>query len=240
MKKTRILLVDDEQDALGLLESLLKGKDFVSVVGKASNKSEALAMLIEKHPDVIFQDIQMHDTNGLDLVDEYRKMHFEGKIVFITAYVEYAIEAIKKAAFDYLLKPVDPDELESLMLRLLAEQNDNGNQHEVNPSRKLKIPTRQGYSFVSIGDIIYCEADGNYTYIFTSTKENITSSVNLGKFEEELHEPHFFRINRSVLINTNYLASINKGEKICQIKKDGEQFEFYISSKRIKMLESVL
>lgn len=238
MAKIKILLVDDEDDALSLLESLLDRIDYVQVVGKAANKADAISKVIELQPDVIFQDIQMHGTSGLDLVDEYRKYHFNGKIVFVTAHSEYAIKAIKKMAYDYLLKPVDIEELQSLTLRLLADQSELG--HESNQLRKLKIPTRQGYSLIPVNDIIYCEADGNYTSIATGIADKVTTSVNLGKIEKELSDTKFFRINRSVLINTDYLTSINKGDKLCQLMKSSEEITLQISSKRIKALERIL
>ena len=239
MKRISILLVDDEIDALILLERILGSNNHVEVVGKADNKSEAIAKVVELKPDVVFQDIQMHGVNGLELVDEYRKYHFNGKIVFVTAHAEYAIDAIKKTAYDYLLKPVDLDELNSLVIRLLSDQN--GLDEQISKHiKRLKIPTRQGYSLVPLNDIMYCEADGNYTCIASGIEEKVTTSINLGKVEEELSDNKFFRINRSVIINTDYLTSLDKGKKLCHLKKSNSEFDFHISAKRFKALESFL
>jgi DNA-binding LytR/AlgR family response regulator len=236
MKNISILLVDDEIDSLILLESLLKKINFVKVLGKADNRSEAIAKIVELKPDVVFQDIEMHDINGLELVDEYRKYHFAGKVVFVTAHAEYAIDAIKKTAYDYLLKPVDMEELNSLVFRMLSDLNETGDQ-QADQVRRLKIPTRQGYSLVNVNDIIYCEADGNYTCITSGEDDKVTTSTNLGKIEEELNDSKFFRISRSVVINTDYLTSLDKGKKICHLKKQKDEYDFHISSKRIKILE---
>ena len=239
MKKISIVLVDDESDSLMLMESLLKNIDFVDVLGKADNRSEAIIKIVELKPDVVFQDIEMHGVNGLDLVDEYRKYHFAGKIVFVTAHAEYAIDAIKKTAYDYLLKPVDMEELNSLIFRLMSDQNELEEQSALQ-ARRLKIPTRQGYSLIAVNDIMYCEADGNYTCIAAGQDDKVTTSTNLGKIEEDLNDAKFFRISRSVLINTDYLTSLDKGKKICHLRKFNSEFDFHISSKRIKELESFI
>jgi len=237
MRKIRILLVDDESDSLALLGGLLEGVSHAQVIGTADTKEDAIIKVVEMKPDVIFQDIEMHGVNGLDLVDEYRKYHFEGKVVFVTAHSQYAIDAIKKAAYDYLLKPVDLDELNSLLIRLLSDQIGLKNGNQVN---RLKIPTRKGYSLVPIHEIMFCEADGNYTTIATGKDDKITTSINLGKVEEELSDAAFFRVNRSVLINTDYLVSLDKGKKTCDLKKSSDLFSFHISSKRLRTLETLI
>lgn len=235
----KILLVDDEPDALDLLECLLINKKGVAVVGSADNKSEAIRKMIDLQPDVIFQDIQMGNTNGLELVDEYRKHHFTGKIVFVTAYIQYAIEAIKKAAFDYLLKPVGIDDLDELLLKLLCEQS-QAQQNGQAKTEKLKIPTRTGYSLVNMDEIVFCKAIGNYTTITTKTDEPITTSMHLGKVETHLPGDAFFRLSRSVIINTNFLVSVNKGENICVLKTCENKFKFHIPQKMIKELENLV
>ncbi len=235
----KILLVDDEPDAMELLECLLINKKRIEVIGKAQHKNEAIEKMIDLKPDIIFQDIQMGETNGLEMVDEYRKFHFTGKIVFVTAHMQYAIDAIKKAAFDYLLKPVDLDELETLILRLLSENNFTAN-NEVSKNEKLKIPTRTGYSLINTNEIVFCKADRNYTIINFKNVSSITTSMNLGVIETKLTPGSFFRLNRSVIINTIFLVSVNKGEKSCLVKAFRREYEFHISGKKIKELEDML
>lgn len=240
MKNTlKILLVDDEVFALELLDSLLQNKNGVEVVGQAINRNEAIRKMIDLQPDVIFQDIQMGEgINGLEMVDDYRAHHFTGKIVFVTAYIKYAIEAIKKEAFDYLLKPVDMEDLDALILRLLSEQNPT-QENDQTKTEKLKIPTRTGYSLVNINDIVFCQANGNYTNIITRADEPTTTSMNLGKVETKLPGDIFFRLSRSVIINTNFLASVNKGERICLLKAFEKEYKFHIPGKMIKELENL-
>jgi len=236
--KVKILLVDDEQDALDLMEHLLGKLDQVEVVGKASSRFEAVSLLLTHRPNVIFQDVQMHGESGLDFIDEYRKHYFTGKVVFVTAHSKYAIEAIKKSAFDYLLKPVDLDELESLVLRLMAETR--GENPPESHIRKLKIATRSGYFLIAPEDVVFFEADGNYTKIVQANGEHITSSVHLGKLEDELSEATFCRISRSVIMNIKYLVAVNKGRQECTLKTNHEEFVKHISSKRFGALEAMI
>lgn len=237
--KIKILLVDDEEDALELLEHILYNRENVQVVGKASDKKNAISEMIIKKPDVIFQDIQMHDISGIELVDEYRKLHYKGKIVFVTAYADYAIDAIKKDAFDYLLKPVDPEELDELIMKLLSKKLKLQVKTK-SSNRKLKIPIRSGISFVNKGDIVYSKANGNYTEIVKSDGEQLTTSRHLGRIEEELAEGKFFRISRSAIINIDYLEGLNRGQKECSLQVSGDLHTLRISSQKAKELENLL
>lgn len=236
----RILLVDDELDALDLMEELLTNMKGVEVVGKASNKFEAISLLISNKPNVIFQDIQMLGESGLDLVDEYRTHHFKGEVVFVTAHTQYAIDAIKKNAFDYLLKPVDLDDLQSLILRLLSEIQLKKTANEGHVAKRLKVPTRSGYLLISLDEIAFCEADGNYTHITKSDGERLTTSVHLGKLVENLDINSFFRVSRSAIMNINFLVAVNKGKQECTLKTTGGDFTLHISGKRVGALEALI
>jgi two-component system, LytTR family, response regulator len=237
MKKERIkiLLVDDEPDALELMQELLRNTKDVEVVGKASDRFEAIELMIQKEPDVIFQDIEMQGVSGLQLVDEYRKHHFTGRVVFVTAHSKYAIEAIKKAAYDYLLKPVDLDELKTLILKLYSDHKPQNN-----VSKKLKIPTRTGYVLIAKEDIAICEADGNYTHIIKKDATRITISAHLGKIEEQLTEANFFRLSRSVIVNLHFIDSVDKGNRECRVKLSSNEYVLHISRKSIGVLEKRL
>jgi two-component system, LytTR family, response regulator len=237
MKKERmkILLVDDEQDALDLMYELLKNMNDVEVVGKASDRLEAIELMIHNEPHVIFQDIEMQGVSGLQLVDEYRKHYFAGRVVFVTAHSKYAIEAIKRAAYDYLLKPVDLDELKILILKLYSDHKTQNN-----ASKKLKIPTRTGYVLIAKEDIAICEADGNYTNIIKKDTTRITITAHLGKVEEGLTEPNFFRLSRSIIVNLHFLDSVDKGNRECKVKLLANEYVLPISRKSIGMLEERL
>lgn len=234
-ERIKILLVDDEHDALDLMHELLRNLKDVEVVGKASDHFEAIELMIHNEPDVIFQDIEMQGVSGLQLVDEYRKHHFAGRVVFVTAHSKYAIEAIKKAAYDYLLKPVDLDELKTLILKLYSDHKTLNN-----ASKKLKIPTRTGYVLIDKEDIAICEADGNYTNIIKKDTTRITITAHLGRVEEGLTESNFFRLSRSIIVNLHFLDSVDKGNRECRVKLLTNEYVLPISRKSIGMLEERL
>lgn len=231
----KLLLVDDEADALDLMQELLRNVSSVEVVGKATDRFRAIELMIQKEPDVIFQDIEMQGVSGLDLVDEYRKHHFAGRVVFVTAHSKYAIEAIKKAAYDYLLKPVDLEELKTLILKLYSDHRADNN-----AIKKLKIPTRTGYVLIDKEDIAICEADGNYTNIIKKDATRITITAHLGRVEEGLTEPNFFRLSRSIIVNLDFLDSVDKGNRECRVKLLTNEYVLPMSRKSIGMLDKRL
>jgi len=121
----------------------------------------------------------------------------------------------------------------------LCEQN-HAQENGQAKTGKLKIPTRSGYSLVDISEIVFCQANGNYTNITTIAGEPTTTSMNLGMVETKLPTDVFFRLSRSVIINTNFLASVNKGEKKCVLKTCGKEYEFHIPGKMIKELDNMM
>lgn len=239
----KILLVDDEPGALELMEDLLKDFPYVVVTGKARNRLEAIAMVREQKPNVVFQDIEMGGKNGLELVDEYRLIGYAGKIVFVTAYQQYAIDAIRKAAFDYLLKPVDMEELKNMLTRLISKNSSGSHRKSENPSgqnTKLKLPTRTGFRLINYSDIAFLEAEGNYTIIYLLDGGNLMASTHLGKLEELLNPKTFFRVSRSHIINLDYLFSVHKALKLCVLRTEFKEYELPIAKGRMAVLEAFI
>lgn len=239
MKKSdfTVLLVDDEIYALHLLEELLAKRPHIGRIEKATRKIQALELAFAMKPDIIFQDIRMGEASGIDMVDEYRKLNLTSEIVFVTAYEQYAIEAIRKRAFDYLLKPVDPDELDSMLLRLRARVNGTAKESQSSVGEKLKIPTRHGYMLTDIKDIVFCEASGNYTNITMRDGSKVISSGNLGKICSSLTANTFIRLNRSVLANTDFLVEVNKGKRTCMLRAENKEYIISVSSSKLKELD---
>lgn len=239
----KILLVDDEPGALELMEELLKDFPYVVVTGKARNRLEAIAMIREQKPNVVFQDIEMGGKNGLELVDEYRLIGYTGKIVFVTAYQQYAIDAIRKAAFDYLLKPVDIEDLENMLKRLMSlisSRITTKFENKSLKSAKLRLPTRTGFRLINFSDIIFFEAEGNYTNIHLSDGCNLMASSHLGRLEYLLDKQIFFRISRSHIINLDYLLSVHKAMHLCLMKSASFEIELPISKARMASIEAFL
>jgi two-component system LytT family response regulator len=243
----RALIVDDEQGAQDILEHLLLRIPDVEVIGKASSADEALDMVINCLPDLVFLDVQMPEKNGFQMVDYMQKYMLNTQVVFVTAHAEFAINAMKVSAFDYLLKPVLMSELQETMLRFKAARRKASSlaNHEplsAKPVRpcKIKFNTRAGYILVSPDEIMYCEADVNYTTIFFGKENREVITVNLGRVEEILACHSFYRISRSILINQLYLAKADRQKKQCLLVKEGERVVLDISPNHIREMERFL
>jgi two-component system, LytTR family, response regulator len=240
----RVLIVDDEERARELLEILLLRVHDVTVCGKAASADEALELIMITRPDLVFLDVQMPEKNGFQLVDYLKKYMMDIPVVFVTAHAEFAIPALKVSAFDYLLKPVMMEQLQETILRFRAERmikhRVKKQQNETSPDGKksrLKFNTRTGYLLVSPADIIYCEAEVNYTTFHFGSGNTEVVTVNLGRVEELLAPWPFCRISRSVLINTSFLKKADRRKKKCLLEKGGEKIWLDIPPNQIRELE---
>jgi two-component system LytT family response regulator len=214
----RAIIVDDEAKARENLAILLH--DFVKgieVVALCQNISEA-ATAVELHsPDVVFLDIQLQRETGFDLLTTLKEVNFE--VIFTTAYTEYAIKAFKFSAIDYLLKPIDIEELKKAVAKVEKRSGQNMTnrltqlvQHLKQASdSRIALPTMEGLVFVNIQDILYCEASSNYTQIFTAQEKYLVSKT-LKEYDELLSDHNFFRIHNSYLININSIKKYVKGD----------------------------
>ncbi len=215
------LIIDDEaKGRLALREKLSAYCPEVAVVAEAANGKEALLQIQHHNPQLIFLDIEMPRMNGFEMLNELPEKKFH--IIFTTAYDQYAIKAIRYAAFDYLLKPIDIEELKTAIANVVATENNQTKrqvelltQHMQQPRKqlsKLAIPTLDGLMFYDINNIIYLEANSNYTNIYLTNKTKITASKTLKEFEELLPADIFFRTHHSYLINLNYIKRYIKGD----------------------------
>jgi two-component system, LytTR family, response regulator len=246
-KGIRALIVDDEEEARNLLERLLYRIPDVEVIGKAASADEALDMVINCLPDLVFLDVHMPEKNGFQLVDYFKKYLLNTRVVFVTAHAEFAIDAMKVSAFDYLLKPVLMSQLTDTILRFKAERLQVFNAHKADRLSektshpcKIKFNTRTGYILVSPAEIMYCEADVNYTNIYFDKDNREIVTVNLGRMEEILAPYSFYRISRSVLINQVYLSKADRQKKKCLLVKANERILLDIPPNHIRELEKLL
>ena len=191
----------------------------MEVVALCHNVEEAIAAVGAHAPDVVFLDIQLQRETGFDLLTRLKEINFE--VIFTTAYSEYAIKAFKFSAIDYLLKPIDIEELKKAVSKVekrvsnsmasrLTQLVQNLKQGSAE-NYKIALPTMEGLVFVNIKDILYCEASSNYTQIFT-TEEKYLVSKTLKEYDELLSDHNFFRIHNSYLININSIKKYVKGE----------------------------
>jgi two-component system LytT family response regulator len=213
--KIRSLIIDDERLAREELKSLLKNHPEIEIIGEAKNATEGIELITKEQPDLIFLDIQMPEMNGFEMLKELDEMP---QVIFITAYDEYALEAFKVKALDYLLKPVHPEDLKHTIERLALSQNEDEFTSTIHPQfdrkdRQLTITDRvfikdnEKCFFPKLEEIRYFESHGNYIKVFFSKhKPMILRSLN--SLEERLDPNHFFRANRKYIINLNYIENI--------------------------------
>jgi two-component system, LytTR family, response regulator len=217
---TAVIIDDEAKGRMALREKLLAYCPQIKLLAEAGSGQEALKQIQQHHPQLIFLDIEMPMMNGFEMLNELPEKNFH--IIFTTAYDQYAIKAIKYAAFDYLLKPIDIEELKSAVEKIDARENNETKkqvellqqnmQHPKKQLNKLAIPTLEGLLFYDINDIIHLEANSNYTNIYFINKTKITASKTLKEFEEMLPEDIFFRTHHSHLINLSYIKRYIKGD----------------------------
>ncbi len=219
----RAVIVDDEHKSRENLKNLLEEFcDGVEVIGLAQNVKEGIEFIDNLHPDLVFLDIQMQGETGFDLLEHYRKFDFG--VIFTTAHSEYAIRAIRFSAIDYLLKPIDIEELQLAVKKageLAGQESQFKNKLEVllqnlkpdnKTNYKIALPTTNGLVFIKIHDILYCQGESNYTIIHIAGDKKYMVSKTLKDYEEMLSEYNFFRIHKSYLINLNEIKEYVRGD----------------------------
>jgi len=212
----RAIIVDDERLARNELRSLLSEFPEIEVIDEASNASEALEKIAQQQPDVVFMDIHMPDTNGIDALKQLKELEEIPKVVFVTAFDEHAIEAFRLNALDYLLKPVDPERLNETINKLVSaeeEENFEAIQSNTRNERLLRLEDKiflkdgEKCFYIALQEIRYFESMGNYVKVFfNNNKPMILRSLN--SLEERLSPDYFFRANRKYIINLNHVTSI--------------------------------
>ncbi|MGY4384438.1 two-component system LytT family response regulator [Pedobacter sp. UYP24] len=230
------IIVDDEEFARSSLYFLIQENcDNIHVIGIAKSVAEARTILLNNKTDLVFLDIAMPGENGFELISNVRENN--AHIIFTTAYDQYALKAIKANALDYLLKPIDIDELKEAVDRAakyiaLSRKGDEKNDNLLNLSqqlsdrseiKKISLPNGQGYSLVSLADIIHIEADSNYSIFYLAGGEKITVSKVLKEYEELLPDHQFIRIHKSSIVNLDYLNEYNSKNGLEVTLKNGDR-----------------
>ncbi len=219
MMLTAIIIDDEQKGRIALKQKLQDYCKDVQLTGEAENGEEGMKLIEKNKPDIVFLDIEMPRMDGFEMLLRLPDKNFH--LIFTTAYDQYAIKAIKYAAFDYLLKPIDIEELKSAISKIsslphihtekkLATLDEN--LRGKNVFNKLAVHTLEGLLFFNISDIIHLEAQSNYTVIYFSNQHKITASRTLKDFEELLPPETFFRPHHSHLINLNYIKRYIKGD----------------------------
>ncbi len=236
----RTVLVDDETDSIRVLQRLLENYcPQVSIVGTAGGVETALPLIRETKPDLVLLDIEMAQGNAFDLLNQLQPIDF--KVIFVTAFDNYAVRAFKYSALDYLLKPVDIDDLVDAINRVRTKPDEHTVVQQMKmllenvgalhlPQQKMAIPTITGLIFISVQDIIRFEAKGNYTSIYLSKGEPILATRTVKDYEEILPENIFCRIHNSHIINLSRIRKYQKGRGGSVEMEDGSIIE--VASRR--------
>jgi len=229
----KAVIVDDEPASGQALALLLR--DFVNEVelaGSASNAQDALELIRRVKPDLIFLDVELDGDSGFDLLEQ---LPDDGpEVVFTTGYEQYATRAFRTSATDFLMKPVDVDQLRDAVrkvaekLRVAAAEQRYGvlirNWHGQG-NEQIALSSSEGFVFIKMSDLIYCKGDGAYTYFFLRNDEKITVSKNIGEFEPLLAPRGFFRVHKSYLINLSEMKRYVRGEGGYVVMSNGQSVD---------------
>ncbi|HEY5469448.1 MAG TPA: LytTR family DNA-binding domain-containing protein [Bacteroidales bacterium] len=244
-QKLSALIVDDEESVIILLKKLLKETQFFYEIRMAQSVSAAYIELAQFNPDLIFLDIKMPGKDGFSFFHELPYRNINSRIVFVTAYDQFAIKAIKNQAFDYLLKPVNRKELKDCIIKFIKIKQEESSIERVAKATELKeklsrikVNTRTGTVFINPSSILYCKADGNYTIICTGQKLHL-SSLNLGRIAEQLPKNGFIRVGRSYIINFEYIIMLDRKESQITLMRDGESAIITIPRRHIKDIDII-
>ncbi|MBV1924488.1 MAG: LytTR family DNA-binding domain-containing protein [Flavobacteriaceae bacterium] len=228
MDNLRAIIVEDEETSREILRNYIaKYCPKVSVLGEAANVEEALVLIRNHDLDLVFLDVEMPYGNAFDLLDRVGDRQFE--TVFVTAYNHYAIDALNAHASYYLLKPISIDKLiEAVDYVSEIKEKENSLQNAVlkpvinQVAGKITIPQQNGFEVLEIKDILYCQADDNYTNIFLRDTKKLVSKT-LKYFEGILSENGFARVHKSYLVNVNEIKEYKKGKGGSVVLTNGKQ-----------------
>lgn len=217
MKKSTILVDDESKSRTALRSFLTKYCPTIEIVGEAEGVKTGLEKIAELNPDVVFLDIEMNDGTGFDLIEQLPKATCE--IIFVTAFNQYAIKAFRYSAIDYLLKPVNPEEL----VQAIAKLSDEGRISQIEQKlealmsnktslQKIAIPSMEGIRLEEVDNILYCESDNYYTIIHLINGEKIVVSKTLKEYDKMLSEDGFLRIHQKYLVKVSEIKTYSKSD----------------------------
>lgn len=226
----KAVIIDDEKNALEVLEMQLNQfcKE-VTILATCNGGKDGVKAIKELQPDLVFLDIEMPHINGFDVLEQTKNLNY--KVIFTTAYDQFAIKAFKFSAIDYLLKPIDIVDLQNAVKKVQKETNTHSLEDKIKllveqyyPQKnrqKVALPVGNMLEFFDVDEIIRVESDSNYSHIFLANQKKITLSKTLKDVEENIKGEPFFRVHQSHLINTNHVDKAVKGENAYVVMKDG-------------------
>jgi len=222
------ILIDDEANALDVLEWQLKNYcPRVEIVGKCSNAADGIALIKARQPQLLFLDIEMPVQNGFNLLEAFEEPSFD--IIFTTAYNQYAIKAFKFSAFDYLLKPIDADDLKTAVERYAQKKGGSvkdqlkvlSAQLQHKQLNRIALPSSDGLMMVGPGQIVRCESESNYTKVYLTDKQKIVVAKTLKELEDILVSFQFYRVHHSHLVNLTHVERYVRADGGYVLMSDG-------------------
>jgi len=209
MRKFRALVIDDEQLARKAVISLIRDYPSIEVKGEADDADQAARLIAQQEPDLLFLDIQMPGKTGFDLLNE---VDYQGEVIFITAYDEYALRAFEINALDYLMKPISPDRFKKAIQRLneKEERQTPPLKQNLRYDDRLFLLMGKHMVFLKVSTIVYIQAEGDYTRITTSDGKKGLILKSMKEWSMRLPDSHFCRIHRSYIVNLDFVEEIEK------------------------------
>ncbi|TYB79784.1 LytR/AlgR family response regulator transcription factor [Bizionia myxarmorum] len=244
---TKIIIIDDENHCINVLENLIqKVHADYTIIGVFTNPLEGLEFIKRNPPDLLFLDIEMPNLNGFSLLDNLLPIDFD--VIFTTAYDQYAIKAFQYSAINYLLKPISEKNIVKTLSNWEKRRNKTSTkqwqllQDHLKDSSKdcfqIALPTGVGYQIVEIQNIMRCQSDSNYTYIFCKDNNKVLISRTLKEIEELLTNHGFIRVHQSHLINPKFVNGILKQDGGSLIMHD--EAEIPVSRQKSKQINEIL
>ena len=233
------IIIDDEPNAIQVLEQLLNYIGEVDIIAKETNANKGLREIMVHKPDVVFLDINMPDKNGIALLKELEELNIDVKVIVVSSYEHYTFEAFKNSAVDFLLKPVVIEDLREAVERLLNSKKNHNLNHKPSPfhtPEKIKLVSGSKTLIINSQQIIFFKADGNYTYLQLSNNKSELITMGIGKIEKTLPN-HFIKISRSIIINSDYIAALNKRDHVCVLNCENKEYQLKASVNQFYDLE---
>lgn len=221
IKPLKTLIVDDEADAVNFIRSIIMEYcPKLKVIGTASNANDGVKMILEHQPELVFLDVEMPHGSGFDLLAQFPNKLFD--VVFITAFNQYALKAIKFSAVDYILKPINISEFIEAVDKVIGKRTHSYNQNinygellenlKSTLPTKLAIPTSEGMEYLNTREIIRIEADRSYCWFYLTEKRKRLVSKNLKEYKDLLSDRNFFRPHNSHLVNLEFVKKYVRQE----------------------------
>ena len=231
MTQINTLIIDDEADAGLLLQNLLNDFSVIKTKQVFTDALKALDAVIMEQPRVIFLDVEMPEITGIEFLKQLSKYSPNTKVVLVTAYKQYALDAIQNNAFDFITKPIDKNELRRVVHKIIAALKRESTETIPETNQRILLKTTEGHHYVSVDTVLFLEADGNYTNLILRNGKKLLSSVNLGRIIDEFPKEQFIRISRKHIINKNYLTFMNFNKRYCIVSNIGDEHKLDVSVK---------